>query len=566
MNLINRLVYDVRDIYSIRELVESSAELYPDNPAFARRIGRDIEYISFSEAFSDIKALATYLNSLGLENSKIAVIGKNSYEWSVTYLAVCSGCGVIVPFDKELKNAEIEYLAKDSGISAIVYSDDVASKLTGLPERIIGVPMSSFAEALNRGRELMEDGDDSYSRHVVNPNGLGVLIYTSGTTGLAKGVMLSQRNICFDIMSVLRRVRVYEDDVTISLLPLHHTYQAMAGFLAFFYSGACIAFNESLRHLQDDMLLFRPTIFIAVPLLLESFLNGVKKKYSKVFGGKALYNTQMTLSGIFRKRSPGVSKAIFSSVNKAFGGRMRAILCGAAAISPEIFKEYESFGFRVYVGYGLTETSPVCIMHDDFYNSPYDTGYPILGLKVKLEDVNEDGIGELCVKGANVMLGYYNNPEQTAAVLKDGWFYTGDLARMNKNGSYTITGRLKSIIVARTGKKIFPEELEYYLEQSSFVKESLVYGLETDDDVQVAACIFPDYDEIDRELGKNKPDDGSTEYYEAVKSLITGVVHEVNRKVPHFKCIQKITIRKTEFEKTTTRKIKRKSEVNYKEE
>lgn len=558
--------YPVREVSSIRELAESSAALFPDNTAFLRKNGEEIEQITYSRSHEEMKALATWLNSQGLEGKKIAVIGKNSYEWSLSYLAVVSGCGVIVPFDKELKPEEVAYLAKDSGISAILYSNDAAESVAAVDPAVLRLPMESFPDYLEKGRALLAAGDTSYENHSVDPNAMSILIYTSGTTGLAKGVMLSQANIAFDIVSVLKHVKLNESDRTLSLLPLHHTYQCMAGFLAFYYAGASIAFSEGIRHLQEDFIRFQPTVFIAVPLILESFLKAIRKKYGQLFAGNAVYQTQKTLSSLFKKAAPGLSRSIFTSVNKAFGGKMRAVLCGAASLSPEVFRAYESFGLAVYVGYGLTETSPVCLMHNDRYSSPHDVGFPIEGLSAKLVDLNEEGVGELVVKGPNVMLGYYNNPEETDRVLKDGWFYTGDLARYNKNGTYSITGRIKSMIVIQSGKKIFPEELEYYLEQSRFVKESLVFGHEAEDGtVQVAASIYPDYQKIDEELGKHKPDADSPEYREKVMEIITRAVRDVNRRVPHFKCIRKIIVKKTEFEKTTTRKIKR-VKINYEEE
>lgn len=559
-------LHPVREVASIRELVESSVTLFPENIAFLRKKDGEIETISFARTYQEMTAFATYLNSRGLQNKKIAVIGKNSYEWSLTYLAVLSGCGIIVPLDKELKPEEVAYLAKDSGISAIVYSADVKTSVDAVDSAVMRIPMEALPGCIAEGEALLAAGDTSYRDHTVDPYALGVLIYTSGTTGLAKGVMLSQNNITSNIIGVLKRVKVNEDDRTLSLLPLHHTYQCMAGFLAFFYAGASIAFSEGIRHIQEDFSCFQPTVFIAVPLILESFLRAVRKKYGQLFGGNAVYQTQKTISTLFKKAAPGLSRSIFTSVTKAFGGRMRAVLCGAASLSPEVFRAYESFGLTVYVGYGLTETAPVCLMHNDSYSSPYDVGYPIEGVSAKLMDVNEEGVGELAIKGPNVMLGYYNNPEETARVLQDGWFYTGDLARYNKNGTYSITGRIKSMIVIQSGKKIFPEELEFYLEQNRFVKESLVFGHEDEDgSVQVAASIYPNYEKIDAELGKHRPDPDSPEYREKVMEIMTRVVRDVNRRVPHFKCIRKIIVKKTEFEKTTTRKIKR-VVTNYQDE
>ena len=566
MKSIFEKVYDIRSVHSIRELLDSSTELYYYNTAFMRRVDEKVEKIPYHRLHEDTMALATYLNSIGLENKKIAVIGKNSYEWCVSYLAVVCGVGVIVPMDKELKEDELAYLAKDSGISAIIYSAESKSKLNDIPSEITLLPMEHFQQYIEKGMLRQRLGDTSYSSHVINPHAMSILIYTSGTTGLAKGVMLSQVNIVFDILSTLKRIKLTENDLTLALLPLHHTYQSMAGFLAFLYRGACIAFCDNIRHLQQDMALFKPTVFIAVPLILESFLKVLHKKYERVFAGDKIYRTQKTLSGVLGKASPKLAQSIFFSVNKAFGGRMRAILCGAASLAPEIYREYESFGFTVYVGYGLTETSPVAIMHNDSYSSPHDVGFPIEGVYAKLINVNEEGVGELLLHGPNVMLGYYNKPKETARVLKNGWFHTGDLAKKNPNGSYTIAGRIKTMIVIQSGKKIFPEELEFLLEQSPYVREALVFGNKSEDGtVQVSASIYPDYDNIHEELGKSMPKRGSKEYNEKVSELITQAVKEVNHQVPHYKCIRKIVIKKTEFEKTSTRKIKR-IETNYREE
>ncbi len=558
-------VYEIRDVHSIRDIFESACELYPDNIAFLRKSNDIIEEITYARTHNETVALATYLNDIGLSGKKIAVIGQNSYEWSITYLAVTCGVGIIVPLDKELKPDEITYLSSDSGIAAIVYSEEVTEKLNGIAPSVLRLPMSQFREYCAKGSELLENGDTTYRDYTFDPDAMSVLIYTSGTTGLAKGVMLSQTNIAFDVHSTLLRIRVYENDRTLSILPLHHTYQCMAGFLVFIYSGASIAFIETIRHLQQDMLTYQPTVFIAVPLVLESFLKAIQKKYSKIFAGNAVFTTQKAISSLF-KLAPSVSKGIFTSVNKALGGKMRAILCGAAALSPEIYRAYEAFGLRVFIGYGLTETSPVSLVHNDFYTSPNDVGYPIEGVQAMLVNVNEEGVGELILKGKNVMLGYYNNPIETAKVLKDGWFYTGDLARMNKNGSFSITGRTKSMIVIQSGKKIFPEELEYDLEKSPLIKEALVFGHDEEDGTtQVAASIYPDYEKIELEMGKQHPPKDSDEYKQQVLDIISKIVRDVNRRVPHYKCIRKIIIKKNEFEKTSTRKIKR-IPSNYRED
>ncbi|MGN1095389.1 MAG: AMP-dependent synthetase/ligase [Eubacteriales bacterium] len=561
----NDLVYDIRDIVSIRDIVEGSFSEYPDNTAFLWHTKEGIKEVNFSQVHEDILSLASYFASVGLENKKIGLIGKNSYNWALTYLTVTAGVGIIVPFDKELKEDELKYLVSDSEITAIVYSDECAAKCEELPEDIIRLPMSSFEEYKERGKSLRGLGYKSYEEHKVDPYALGVLIYTSGTTGVAKGVMLSQYNICSDIMHVTRKVRIYEEDRVLSVLPLHHTYACMADFLSIFYAGASIAYNESLRYLQSDFKEFHPTVLVAVPVILEKLRDKILKNYEKIFMGKTVLSIQRTLSSVFANGNDKQARKIFSSVSAAFGGRLRAVLCGAASLPADVFEDFRKFGITVYVGYGLTETSPVCIMHNDFYQNSEDIGYPITGVKVKIIDENDDGIGELLVKGSNVMLGYYKNPEETAKVMLDGYFCTGDLARRNPNGSYTIVGRRKSMIVTSNGKKIFPEEVEYYLSKNKFVAECLVFGEEQNGKTVVCASVFPNYDEVNARLSEDGITPESENYAEEVRKLISDAVKEVNEKLPSFKAVHSLKIRKKDFEKTTTRKIKRHVKENLTE-
>lgn len=558
------LVYDVREIDTPNALVRTSIALFPENVAFLYQEGDDVREITYQQAGEDIAALAAFLNAQGFAGKKIAVIGRNCYEWAISYHAVTAGVGVIVPLDKELKSAEIAYLLNDAEVAALLYAPEVAPMLTGLDATVAAYSFADFPALLAQGQTLREAGDRSLESYDASPDAMAALIYTSGTTGLAKGVMLSGRNLVSNVVCVLKKTAVYPEDRTLALLPMHHTYECMSGFLAFFYAGASVAFPQSLRHLTEDLERYRPTVFIAVPTLLEAVLKNLKKRYAEVFAGNAVYKAQVAIAGLARHGSVKLSKSIFSAVHKAFGGRLRGILCGAAPLSPAVYKEYTSFGLRVYQGYGLTETSPVVLMHNDFYSSPNDVGYPIVGVSVKLVDVGEDGVGELYVKGPNVMLGYYKNKAATAAVMHDGWFATGDLARQNKNGSYTITGRKKSMIVISSGKKVFPEELEFYLGQNPLISESLVYG-ETDEEgnVIITAGIYPDHTAVKKALGKKGPKENTPEYDAAVLKLITEAVRDVNHRLPQFRCIRRIVIKKNEFEKTTTRKVKRiQSEVN----
>lgn len=555
-------VYPAREVITLRELAESSCEMFAENTAFIYRSGKELVKITYSQFMNDIRALATYLNAAGLHGKKIAVTGKNSYFWALTYMAVACGCGVVVPLDKDLPLDEAEFVLKDSETSAVMISPELEEKFEST-ECCRKFYMKNIADYISEGERLSGSGDRSYDEHKIDPHALGVLIYTSGTTGAAKGVMLSQRNICSDITSVLKYVNIRPDDLSLSVLPMHHTYECTAGFLGFIYSGACIAYNDSLRRLRADLAEFKPTVFIAVPMLLESFLKLILDKYGEIPGGKAVFAVQKAAASVLPQNGTA-RKKLFSLVNEAFGGRIRLVLCGAAPLSPEILRTYERFGIKVYIGYGLTETSPICLMHNDFYRSADDNGYPPFGVQVKIADPDEDGKGELAVKGRNVMLGYYKMPDETALVMKDGWFYTGDLAVQCENGAFKIVGRKKSMIVAKNGKKIFPEELEHKLSKYEEVKECMVFGSGDPDSPTVTAAIYPDDDAVAKKLGADieKP---SEEYREAVKNLFHGIVEAVNKTGMPYKSITKIIIRDSEFEKTTTRKIKRGSDENMSE-
>ena len=555
-----KLVYNIRDILTFRDLIGGSAELYGDLCAFTFREDGGVREITYHEAYDDIRAFAAYLNSLGLNGKKVGVMGKNGYPWALTYLAVGCGVGVIVPIDRELKGEELRHVVEHSELSAIVYLPDVADKVEALPGDFLRLNTTSLNEYIATGETLRAMGDTSYENHHVDPHELSILLYTSGTTGLAKGVMLSQYNICSNIMNVLRMVSVGPEDRVLSILPLHHTYECMAGFLAPIYAGASIAYNDSLRRLTEDFKLFSPTVLIAVPLVLETLRNNIIKRYGKIKGGNALLAVQRRVSDAARALNPDAGRKIFSTVSAAFGGRLTRILSGAALLPEHVHRDMERFGFKVYIGYGLTETSPVCLMHNDFYRAPDDIGYPIVGGQARIVDPDENGVGELAYRGANVMLGYYKNPEETEKVLRDGWFYTGDLARIKENGAFQITGRKKSMIVTQNGKKIFPEELEFYLAKSDVVAECMVYGEEGDHDVIVTAAVFPNYPVIEERLAGEGIARGDDQFDSRVREIITGAVKEVNEKLPSFRRIMKICIRKSEFVKTTTRKIKRTDE------
>ena len=545
----NKYVYNVREVVSIRDLVESSCEMHAPNTAFIYKQGNAVCEVTYEQVGKDLRALATYFNSLGLENEKIAVTGKNSYYWSLTYMSVCAGTGIIVPIDKDLRGDEVAYLLEHAEAKAIVCSPETVNKVTESGYKGLIISMDDLPQCIEKGNELIKNGDESYKNHKVDPFALGILLYTSGTTGVSKGVMLTQHNICSNIVQVLKRFTVTPEDRSLSILPLHHTFECMVD-LGIFYSGASIAFNSAVTKLKAELKIFRPTVLVCVPLILETLHRSIMANYGKMKGGKAVLAAQKTVA---KGLTMAGRRKLFSSIHEAVGGRLERLVVGAAAMLPNIHEDFELFGYALHVGYGLTETSPVCLMQNDFYRAVGDTGFPVIGVQCRICDQNEDGIGELQVKGPNVMMGYYKNPVETAKVLNDGWFSTGDLVRKNPNGTYSITGRIKSMIVLPNGKKVFPEEQETFIDRSPFVKDSMVFLTEKEGKPLLAVAIYPDTELLNAESEKRGV---------SPKEIITGVVTEVNKLFPSYKYIGKVIIRENEFVKTTTSKIKRNEPEN----
>lgn len=562
------LVYDVKEVRSFRELIQNSATEYADRPAFVFRDEGDfISSKSYAEYFEEIKCLTSYLHSLGLEGKRVAVVGRNCYEWTLAYLAVTCGTGVVVPIDKDLKKDDVAGMVTDSECSAVIYVPGSDDLVEALDPSVVKICTGDFVRHLETGRRLRESGDLGYENHHVDPYGLGVLIYTSATTGVAKGVMLSQYNICSNVFSVRKGVLVRPEDRALSVLPLHHTYECTTSFLTVIYSGASLAFVQSFKRLLSDLAFYAPTVMCAVPLLLQNIYDNIVKKYHSISGGQLIFaaakGAAKTAGMIGASRA---GRRLFPSVHKAFGGRLRLLICGAAPLSPKLFKDYNDMGFDIYIGYGLTEASPICLMHSDFVKgSGDDIGKPMTGVRAKIADESENGIGELAVSGPNIMLGYYNSPQQTEKVLRDGWLYTGDLVCIDKkSGNYKIVGRSKNVIVNQGGKNIYPEELEYLLQSAPVIGECLVYGVDDpkSNDTLIAASVFPDAEIIRKKLSASGLQEDSEEYKTAAEALIFAAIKEINKGMPSVKWIRRVHIREEEFVKTSTRKIKRGSAAN----
>ncbi len=565
----------LRPIANLKHMLETSVELFPDNVAFWQKFKKGEPYmpITFRQTLEDVNALGTALISRGLKGKKIGVIGENSYFWAISYLAVACGVGVVVPLDKELSAGELEQLVEQSGISCVLMSSKYKLTFKSMLDRKVGNleflvdtgaettfdRVYAYRELIAEGKNLLSLGDRAYLDAEIDPEALGVLLFTSGTTGVSKGVMLSHRNLCSEIMLAPLLIKYTQDDIFFSVLPLHHTYECTCGFLVSIYRGSSIGYCEGLKYIQKNLQELKPTIFCGVPLIFDNLHNAIMKNIRKQ--GKEALVTRIMKVGHFTERfGIGLPKALLGKIRDVFGGRMRLLVSGGAAIRPEIMRFFNDLGFIMIQGYGLTECAPLAAAiptEKKYYN--YDSvGRVMEQVEVKIIDKDEEGVGEICLKGPNVMMGYYNNPEETEKSLIDGWFHTGDLGYIDKQKYIYITGRKKNVIITANGKNVYPEELENYLDESLFVYESMVWAGDdgNGNEKTIIATIKPDMDEARNYLGDEADDP------ESIRELIQSEVDRINEPQPLFKKIGKVIIKMDDFDKTTTKKIKRFNESN----
>ncbi len=539
----------------LKELVRESCEKFNDGTAFyVRDESSEKAEISYSQLKDDIESLGTALIcKLKLKGEKIAIMGENSYFWCLSYLTITSGTGVAVPVDKELPVEELENIISFAEVKCVCADRKSAEKIRRTSIFLSGgISLAvwdekegefSFSLLIKQGRELVSQGRRDFIDSAVNSDATAVILFTSGTTGMAKGVMLTHTNICSDLINVKERVDVGTDDVSLSVLPLHHTYETIA-FLMIIYSGGAVSFARSVRHLKEDFRLYRPTVFVTVPLILEKFHKRILQGVSQQGSRKKLQMISVIASAFPKEKK----KKLFSQIHGFFGGRLKKIICGAAALQSEVAEDFELFGIPVIIGYGLTECSPIIICNSFSHPTCDSVGKPLRDVQIKLIDTDEKGIGEICVKGPMVMKGYYKNEKETQKVFVDGYFCTGDMGYCDKSGNYHITGRKKNVIVTKNGKNIYPEELEYYLSQQSVIADSLVYA---ESDHIVCAEIIADEQEIAKKYKKDSLDKSD------IDKAVTEAVRLTNRKLPSYKSIKKVVVRKTDFDRTSTHKIKR---------
>ncbi|HHU90112.1 MAG TPA: AMP-binding protein [Clostridiaceae bacterium] len=566
----NLELYEVRHIKDLKDMLNSSVELYGEKAAFLSKPKGQADYtpISYKQYKTDVDALGTALMSLGLKGGKIALIGENRYEWSVSYLAVVNGTGVIVPLDKELPPNEIELLLDRSKADAIIYAGSIKEKVEILTKKDTSLRyfismdaeedngnILSFKLLLQKGHDLLKEGDRRFIDAEIDAETMNMLLFTSGTTDTSKAVMLSHKNICENLMNMCSMLYIDEKDIFLSILPIHHTYECTCGFLCQIYRGCTIAYCEGLRHIVKNLKESKTTMVLGVPLLFESMYRQIMNQAIKTNGEKKI-KFAIGLSNALRKINIDIRRKLFKQVHEALGGHIRMFISGAAGIDPQIAKGFRELGISLVQGYGLTECAPIVALNRDVYYKDEAAGLPLPNLQVEIDSPDEDGIGEIKCKGSSVMLGYYNDPEATAEVIRGGWFYTGDSGFIDKDGFVHITGRKKNVIVTGNGKNVFPEEIETLLNRSLYIKESLVYGKgQSDGDTVICAKIVPDREKIEEDI-KDDSAPGST-----VEDIIEKEVKRINQSMVIYKHVKEFSLQDEEFVKTTTKKIKRHEEL-----
>lgn len=560
---------DIKMFNNVKEIIYNSAKEYSKNIAFTTKIkvGEEIKYkeTSYKELLEDVNCFGTALYNLGLEESRVAVVGKNRYEWVVAHLGNLLGGIVSVPLDKGLQLEELENSLIRSKVEAIVFDEKHKENIEKIKENdktnikyyISMGELEGFENVNNlieKGKKIIEEGNNTYINKQIDSDKMGILLFTSGTTSLSKAVMLSQRGIATNIYDMQLVETFYSNDVNIAFLPFHHVFGS-TGMLVMLACGVKTVFPDGLKYVKKNLKEYGVSVFIGVPVLIDKIYENVYKEIEKQ-GKEKVVNLGIKISNFLLKFHIDIRRKIFKSIIDGLGGKMRFIISGGAPLDKEVAKRFSEFGMHVVQGYGLTETSPVIAAEGDDFVKPGSIGRPMKHVELEIVNKDENGIGEIRVKGPNVMLGYYEDEERTKEVLKDGWFYTGDLAYIDNEGFIFITGRQKDMIVLKNGKKVFPEELEILINKLPEVEECFVYGMpekEDKNDFKISVKVV-----INELAVKEKY--GDIEEAELHK-IIWAKIKEVNKTLPQYKYIKNMILTKEPLIKTTTNKIKRNEEL-----
>ena len=533
----NYPLYEGAPVHNLKELVNHSADRYGDMPAFTYERKKKRFSISYRQFRFDVEALGSGLFYDCFTGCTVALIGENSYEWILSYFAVVNSGNVIVPLDKELSMAEIKNLLDDSGAKMLVFSNDYSDVAEYLRENTANIQhyvnIKQIQALVEQGAVVMREGNTMIADYEIDNNTLAVLLYTSGTTGKPKGVMLSHHALACDSVAACQHVGIFGSNMLV--LPLHHSFGFVAGVCSMLLKGSEIFINSSLKNTVSDLSKFRPSNLFLVPLFVETFYKKIWETTKKQGKARRL-KTMIGISNMLLKAGIDVRRFLFKSVIDALGGNLKLIVSGGAPLDPKYVERFRELGINILNGYGITECSPIVAVNRNEHYCDGSVGLSLPCCEVKIAAADENGHGEIYVKGNIVMLGYYNNEQATGNAFDGEWFKTGDIGYLNRDGFLFISGRKKNVIVLGNGKNVYPEEIENELLHIGYIKEAVVYA----EDHLIIAEVFLDTENI--------------------PECAAGLEHDIlnlNKTLPIYKNIARTIIRESEFPKTTTKKIKR---------
>ncbi len=562
-------IFKVPEVSNMKEVIYNAVKNFGENIAFVikHQENKKVEYenVTYNRFLEDINKLGTALYEMKLKGKRIAVIGKNRYEWALAHITNLLGGIVSVPLDKDLQYDELESSLIRSKADVIVFDEKLKENITkikdsnktNLKEFVCMTEIEGFTniyELLEKGSKALENGNNDYINSEIDNDALAILLFTSGTTAKSKAVMLSHRNVATNVYDLQSMEDINSTDTSIALLPFHHIF----GSTCMAYTLSCgvrIVFADGLRYVKQNLVEYKVTMFVGVPILMETIHKNVMKEIEKQKKTK-LIKIATKVSNFLMKFKIDIRRKLFKQVIDGLGGALRLVIVGGAPADPKILKAFDDFGITTLQGYGLSETSPVVAAENAKLKKNGTCGVPMPSFDLEIVDKDEKGIGEIRVKSPCVMLGYYEMPEETAAVLKDGWFYTGDLGYIDLQGCLHITGRNKNMIVLPNGKKVFPEEIEVMINRIDIVEECMVFGLPSKEDKNdVTVSVKVSYN---KEIAKEKYPDLSEEELE---KMVWEKIKEINKSFPQYKYVKNLIFTDEELIKTTTKKIKRQEEM-----